>query len=115
MTSDEPLGKVVAFPLKLSEADAFRIIREAAEIDSGTIFLSDHAKDRMRQRDISRSQIISVLRSTSSTMSEGPYRTARGDFKCQLEGYAAGDAVNVVVAIRIPLNAQSVLVITVMN
>jgi hypothetical protein len=75
--------------------------------ESGRVFFTAHAEKRMKQRRITRTQALTCLREGSIV--EGPYRDIRGDWRCTVEKFVAGDSVQVVVVIEI----SELLVITV--
>lgn len=75
---------------------ASRLIREAAR-ESGRIYFTAHAEKRMRERQITRTQVIECL--TGGRLTEGPAPDVHGKWTCRVERLVAGDAVGVVVAI----------------
>ena len=110
-------GRVLKLPPR--EDQAWQIIRQIANRDDGGVFLTQHAKERMLQRHVSRVQIIHVLKSRHSVMTEGPYLNPAGDCVCKIAGYSAGQTLMLAVAIRNSArsNAQTeqLVIITVMH
>lgn len=96
--------------LNLSIPSALRILREVAA-DSSRVFFTHHAKQRMRERKISRSQVDRCLAKGSIT--EGPARDAKGNWKITLEIFTAGESVSVAVAIDYDSNGNFIVVVTV--
>lgn len=95
-----------AAPLKLTGAQALRVIREIAR-DTGNIIVLPHGRMRARQRRITRRQIeLCVQR---GTITEGPFLNQFGQWQVNLFRHAAGEEVTCVVAIDW---ATKVLVIT---
>jgi hypothetical protein len=72
-----------------------------------------HAKERMVQRDISRTQIFRVLQSLSSVMTKAPCQGMAGGWKCEVEGFSAGVHITVILAIELPPEPGDVFIITV--
>ena len=107
------IKKLVRFPEAIDEARAFEIIREIAGADVGGVFLTSHAKKRMKERNVSRTQVVNVLYSSSTRMNNGPYLASSGDWKCELQGFAAGTEFGLAVAIQTPIGSGRVIVITV--
>jgi len=102
-------GKPV--PLALTTPSALRIIQEAAQ-ESGRIFFTSHAIKRMRQRRITRTQVIECLR--KGRISESSHRDIKGDWKCNMTWLHAGDNVTATVVIkRDERTGNCLLVITV--
>ncbi|HLJ63705.1 MAG TPA: DUF4258 domain-containing protein [Stellaceae bacterium] len=74
-------NKGVGVPLRLRPNRAETIIREAAQ-DTRKVILSDHAKERMEEREISDLEVFRILR-TGHVMDE-PMRTRRKEWKCKV-------------------------------
>ena len=92
--------------LGLSAHRALKMIREIAA-ESGNIVVIRHAKDRRRQRKISRSQIEACVR--KGTIQEGPFMNSHGNWQVSMFRHAAGQELTCVVAIDWP---SKVIVIT---
>lgn len=88
------MAKIV--PLKMNAARALSLIRAAAAETSRVVFLA-HAKQRMRQRRITPTQVYSCLR--LGVMLEGPSLDMKGGWRCSLRRLAAGEEVTVVVSL----------------
>ena len=86
---------------------ALKLIREAAA-DSGRVYFTVHAEQRMRQRRTTRPQVIECL--LKGRLTEGPAPDLHGNWTCRVERRVAGDAVGVAVAIE---RETSLIVITV--
>lgn len=104
-------AKIHAFPL--SKKAAWEIIRRLSSEDQGAVKFTQHAKTRMVERQISIMQVLNVMKRTSSRMNEGPYQAANGDWKCEIEGSAAGAVIRLALAINTSARAEAVIVITV--
>jgi hypothetical protein len=92
-------------PFRLSADAALKRIRELAE-DSRNVFITRHALQRMVERQITRLQVIECL--LRGVVSEGPALDPHGNWKCTLRRFAAGQELEVVVALQ-----GSLIVITV--
>ena len=84
-------------PDKLSAAEARRVIREIAAEDGRVGFLP-HALTRMAQRDVSRDEVLKIVR--TGAIVEGPYLGLRGDWRVEMQGRVAGDVVSIAIAIE---------------
>lgn len=93
---------------KMTARLALRMIREAAT-DSARVYLSGHAEKRMRQRRITRVQVLECLRRGQIT--EGPVLDIKGNWTCRVERLVAGDQVKVAVAIERRSNLTVITVI----
>lgn len=95
----------------MTEHTALRLIREIAA-DSSRVFLSAHARQRMRERHISVRQVFECLK--RGQIAEPPHQDTRGDWKCTVSWLHAGDDVNVAVAFkRDEQSGELLIVITV--
>ena len=106
-------AKVLSFPMP--EKAAWEIIRRTVELDEGGVRFTYHAKTRMQERGVSSIQVINVMKSQSSRMNEGPYQAPGGDWKCEIEGCAAGVAIKIALAIQDYPDEEKVIVITVIS
>lgn len=84
-------------PLNLTSQAALRII-QAAAADSARVFLTHHAKQRMKERKITLTQILDCLR--RGRISEPPHRDIHGNWKCNVSRFHAGEDVTVSVGIK---------------
>ena len=75
---------------------ALRMVRAAAR-DSARVYFTAHARAQMRQRRITRLQVIECL--LRGQITEGPAPDVRGGWRCRVERFVAGDEVAVAVAI----------------
>lgn len=95
----------------LTQAAAQRIVRRVAA-DSAAVFFTAHATARMRQRHVTRAQVLHCL--AGGRITEGPAPDAKGRWCLTLQRYCAGDLVNVVASLDWDAEAADyILVITV--
>lgn len=94
-------------PLKLTAQHALKLTREYAA-DSANVVVVSHAKKRQQTRNVSFKQIVDCL--LKGTITEGPYQTAGGNWRCNVSRHAAGERLTCVVEFDLP---QRLLVITV--
>ncbi len=97
-------------PLPLNDANMLRIIRELAQ-DTGNVFIEPHAKKRMRERHITRTQVYACLR--LGVIDEHAHENIRGNWKCTLRHHHAGDLVRVTAAIEKDDSGGWIAVVTV--
>lgn len=97
-------------PLRLNDANMLRLIRQIAE-DTGAIFVEPHAKKRMKQRHITRMQVVACLR--CGVIEEPAHTNIRGNWQCTLRHLHAGDLVRVAAAIEKDEAGDWIAVITV--
>ncbi len=89
--------KGALIPLQLNDAAALRIIRAVAK-ESERVFFSEHAVQRMKQRHITRVQVLECLR--RGTISEPTHQDVHGNWKCNVSWAHAGDQITVAVGIK---------------
>lgn len=106
------MGMGTVQPMQLSDAGFLRKLRAIA-MDSHRVFLTNHAKRRMRQRRISQRQIFECLR--KGRICEPAHLSIHGDWKATLEHQYAGDVVRVAVAIERQEDGEMAVVVTVME
>lgn len=99
-------------PLALNDANFLNRLRLAAT-DSAKIVIVAHAKQRMVERKINRSQVIACLQ--KGTISEPAHLTPYGDWKATVSHRTAGDNVSVAVAIKAKSDGDYCIVVTVMK
>lgn len=101
-------------PLPLSNKNAVTIARGVAKNSTNKVLLSQHCRDRMRTRGISLTQILNILRSPNSVVTENAHQTTNGDWSFNLRGFA-GDVkpIELVVVLKRPTSNPSVLLVTV--
>lgn len=97
-------------PLPLNDANMLRIVRELAQ-DSANVFIEPHARKRMRERRITRTQVMACLR--HGVIDEPAHENIRGNWKCTLRHHHAGDLVRVTAAIEKDENGDWIAVVTV--
>lgn len=78
--------------------------------DSGCVFFTSHAEERMQERGITRAQVLRCLR--HGNIIEGPARDVHGKWVVTVEVLSAGEVVSVVAALDNDGNGNLVLVIT---
>ncbi|NDU91171.1 MAG: DUF4258 domain-containing protein [Ferrovum sp.] len=99
-------------PLRLSDPAFIKRVREIAA-DSNRVFLTGHAKGRMRKRKVTRMQVIECLR--KGAISEPAHLNIYGDWQATLTHQNAGDQVKVAVSIERQEDGDLAVVVTVMN
>ena len=102
---------VQEFPL--TDRTAKKIINDIAKNYSKRVKFGTHAKERMRQRDVTNMQVLQVLSSHHSRFIESPAQTPKGSFKATLQGISAGVRINVTVDIRRHEDDPNLYVVTV--
>lgn len=106
--SNSPKVKLI----DLSQYRALQIV-QAASKDSARVFYTAHARQRMRQRRITPTQVMRCL--AHGRISEGPVADKmKGGWKCTVEHYSAGDAIGVSVGIE-TMEAEAITIITVFH
>lgn len=103
---------VTPLPLALNDANFLKRLRQSAA-DTANVVIVTHAKVRMVQRKITRSQVIDCLR--KGTISEPAHLTQHGDWKATVSHRAAGDNVSVAVALKAKEDGDYCIVVTVMK
>jgi len=104
------MGMAEPIPFKMNDANMLRIIRHLAQ-DTGNVYIKSHAKKRMRQRQITLSQVYACLR--KGAIAEPAHTTIRGAWKCTLQHRHAGDEVNVVAVLEKDESGDWIAVVTV--
>ncbi len=87
-----------------------RIIRRLAQ-DSCNVFVTSHAKTRMRQRRITLAQVLACLR--KGAICEPAHQDISGDWKCTMMYRWAGDEVSVAAALHRDEDGEWIAVVTV--
>ncbi len=103
---ESPQGNVV--PINLTVQDAKKHVQGALE-PSGQLRLTTHVRSRMRERDISITQVRQILK--QGVITEGPFKDTQGRWNCRFEGYAAGEGIGVAVGFQF-MDGVEVVVIT---
>lgn len=94
---------------ELTPTFALQLIRRIAE-NSARVFMTRHATKRMAERQITVPQVRKCL--LVGTISEGPYRDVKGNWKVQIEALTAGDVVVVEAALDYDEEGNQIIVIT---
>ncbi|MBV0932374.1 DUF4258 domain-containing protein [Marinobacterium weihaiense] len=95
-------SKVVKIPLSVKQAK--EILSTVAQ-DSSRVIFTDHAEQRMYERDISRVDVLRVL--STGKIVEGPAQEPKGNWKMTVEGVSAGSAITVVAVIDYTILEES--------
>ena len=95
-------------PIRISIDKAKEIIQKAAA-DSRLVFFTDHAYERMFERNVTQTQVMGLLK--CGQVGEPIPDNIRGNWTCEVEGWSAGQHLIVVVAIE--NNNDGTVVITV--
>lgn len=93
---------------KMTDVEFVDLVR-AICADSANVKFSRHAIDRMREREITRKQVLSTLR--SGHLTEPVHLSIQGDWKGTFSHTTAGDRINVAATIK-KVGKMIVLVIT---
>jgi hypothetical protein len=104
------MGMSTIIPIKMNDNDAIEILRRCVADDS-KVFICQHARERMKERNITRPQVLSCLE--RGKIIESPCRDPRGDWRCTIEHYTSGNVVTVAVAIKYNDNGERIVVVTV--
>jgi hypothetical protein len=96
-------------PLKLNDSNLQRLIREIAA-NTGRVFFTPHAKQRMRERKITSTQVYACLR--HGGVSEPAHVNIKGNWQCTLTWQHAGDEISVSAALERDENGDWVAVVT---
>jgi hypothetical protein len=102
---------MVSFPLQ--EKIARKIVQDLALTASHKIRFGSHAKERMIERGINTKQVMTVLQDNASRFTEKPHLTASASWKFNLQGFAAGEIIEVVVDLRNVENNPNAFIVTV--
>lgn len=105
-------SKVVALTPALNDANFLRRLRQVAE-DSSRVVVLRHAKERMVERKISLSQVISCLK--KGAISEPAHLAHKTGWKATVTHRCGGDTVSVVAVLETNENGECCIVITVMR
>lgn len=92
----------------MTRDQALRLVRAAAT-DGRRVYFTGHAEARMRQRRITRRQVLACL--GKGVIREGPGPDIKGNWSLRMERWVAGDKVTVALAIDA---LGDVIVVTVM-
>jgi hypothetical protein len=104
------MGMIDPTPLRLNDVNMLRVIRGMAE-KTEKVFITRHAKARMRERRITSAQVYACLR--HGNISESAHVDISGDWKGTLMHRHAGDEGHVAAALRRNENGDWIAVVTV--
>ncbi|MDT8383098.1 MAG: DUF4258 domain-containing protein [Gammaproteobacteria bacterium] len=96
--------------LNLTPESARRVISDIAKT-SGRVFFTDHAEERMQERQITRAQVLRCLR--SGRIIEGPAKGQNDDWTFLMEVISAGDIIKTAAALGFDSDGNRIVVITV--
>lgn len=96
--------------LDLKPARAKKLIAEIIP-DSGRVFFTHHAQQRMKERKINSSQVFCCLK--HGNIVEGPYQDVKGFWNLAIETVSAGDIIKVVIAFSKNNSGETIIVVTV--
>jgi hypothetical protein len=97
-------------PFRLNDQNLRRLISDMAR-DSGRVFITPHAKKRMRERKITLAQVLDCL--CNGLVSEPAHTNMQGNWQCTMIRRNAGDDVRVAAALERAEDGDWVAVITV--
>ncbi len=95
--------------MDLNDQTALRMIRDIVR-DTSKVIITNHAQQRMAERNISAKQIFECLK--KGTVAESPHRQPNGDWKLTLAVKSSGDLINVAVALTNDGKGNLAVVIT---
>lgn len=101
----------VSFPLQ--EKITRKIVQDLALNASHKIRFGSHAKQRMIERGVSTKQVMTVLQDNASRFTEKPHLTPNASWKFNLQGFAAGEIIEVVVDLKNVESDPNAFVVTV--
>lgn len=97
--------------IRLSKKQIERVIRDRAAITTN-VFLTDHARKRMKERRITLAMVYEVLRK-GNLPREPELNLQLGTLECRMERYVEGR--DIAVMVGLDLGAEGLPIITVMN
>jgi hypothetical protein len=100
----------VTIPFVLNDRNLLRLLRAAAR-ETSRVFMTSHAKQRMRQRRITPTQVYDCLR--KGVITEPAHVNIHGHWQCTLMRRNAGDEVCVAAALERNDNGDWIAVVTV--
>lgn len=101
---------IAPIPFRLNDENMRRLLREAAS-DTSRVFITTHAKQRMRQRRITPTQVYDCLR--NGAISEPAHLNIKGHWQCTLLRRHAGDEISVAAALERNDDGNWIAVLTV--
>jgi hypothetical protein len=109
LVKKKPRGKK---PEKRHADDPHKLLKALAG-DSSRVFFLPHATMRMKERNITQSQVFRCLK--RGYIIEGPAKEINGNWRMVLETCSAGDRIRVVAEIEEDKNGNLLIVVTVMH
>ena len=101
-----PGKKVVK--IGLTSQSARKLFNELAR-DSGNVFFTTHAEKRMRQRKITRTEVLRCLRAGHIT--EGPSPSSKGNWEVRMQVVSAGAPISTVAGLEYDETSGNYLVV----
>jgi len=89
---------------------ARELLSRVADGDTGRIIWTEHARERMRDRDITTSQVMRCIR--HGRITEGPAPEMKGGWRMTLDVLAAGDPLRVVIVLTHDDSNDLIIVVT---
>ena len=102
------MRKLSTYPKSLDTRQAERLIAQLAE-DSNRVYYTDHAQERMEERDVSMQDIERILK--NGFCADQPIRDEKGQWKCKLIRHHNGN--RDVGVITVILRSHALLIVTV--
>ncbi len=96
--------------MELTEPTARQMISGILDAGSQYVVFLPHVTKRMTQRKITRTQVMTCLR--HGRMTEGPFRTPRGNWQFRMESLSCGEPITVGAAFEHQNNNNIIVVIT---
>ncbi len=96
-------------PYPLTRPKALEIIREIAGV-SARQFYTRHAKERMRERGFSTTDVTACLQ--NGRISEGPFQAVNGNWQFTMNWFRSGARIQVVAALDTDDEGNYLIVIT---
>jgi hypothetical protein len=96
-------------PFRLNDQNLRRLISDTAK-DSGRVFITSHARKRMRERKITLPQVLDCLR---NGLVPEPATNVHGHWQCTMTRRNAGDEVRVAAALERAEDGDWIAVVTV--
>lgn len=100
-------GKKVV-KMRLTPQSARKVFNELAR-DSANVFFTTHAEKRMRQRKITRTEVLRCLRAGHIT--EGPSLSIKGNWEVRMQVASAGAPISTVAALEYDETTGNYLVV----
>jgi len=104
------IGMSKPIPFRLNDANALKLLREIAA-DSSRVVMLRHAMQRMRERKVTLTQVLDVLR--KGCLTEPSALDMHGNWKVTVKGMSCGQSLTVAAAIEMGQeHGKRILVIT---